>query len=53
MVEKLVARLGVDKVEIIIHTAEGICAGHLEEVGGSGSVCLVHCKVGSSMCIGL
>lgn len=48
-VEKLVTRLGVHKVEIISQTAEGICAGHLEGGGGSGSVCLVHCKVGSDL----
>lgn len=39
--ERLGARLGVHTVEIIPHTAEGICAGQLD----GGGVCLVHCKV--------
>lgn len=50
-VERLVTRLGVHKVEIISHTAEGICAGQLEGGGGNGSVCLVHCKVGSDLVV--
>jgi len=40
--ERLGSRLGVHTVEIIPHTAEGICAGQLD----GGGVCLVHCKVG-------
>lgn len=40
--DRLCARLGVHTVEIIPHTAEGICAGQLD----GGGVCLVHCKVG-------
>ncbi|CAM9897356.1 unnamed protein product [Scytosiphon promiscuus] len=39
--ERLGASLGVHTVEIIPHTAEGICAGQLD----GGGVCLVHCKV--------
>lgn len=41
--DRLASRLGVHVVEIIPHTAEGICAGQLE--GGSGHTCLVHCRV--------
>lgn len=44
--ERLSARLGVHTVEIIAHTAEGICAGQLE--GVAGGTCLVHCKVGGT-----
>lgn len=44
--ERLGKRLGVHTVEIIPHTAEGICAGQLEAGGASNlDVCLVHCKV--------
>eukprot|EP00903_Cladosiphon_okamuranus_P015171 g14026.t1 len=42
--DKLCARLGLHTVEIIPHTAEGICAGQLD----GGGVCLVHCKVWSA-----
>ncbi|CAN0028204.1 unnamed protein product [Ectocarpus sp. 6 AP-2014] len=42
VVERLGGRLGVHTVEVIPHTAEGICAGQLD---GGGGVCLVHCKV--------
>lgn len=41
--DRLASRLGVHVVEIIPHTAEGICAGQVE--GGSGRTCLVHCRV--------
>lgn len=40
--ERLGGKLGVHTVEVIPHTAEGICAGQLD----GGGVCLVHCKVG-------
>lgn len=47
--DRLRTRLGVHTVEIIPHTAEGICAGQLD----GGGVCLVHCKVGKCSFLGL